>query len=155
MMFDFAERLRENQWLHRVVGILLLICLLMIAFDSYWRLGLRTGHYGNPFMVMAGFLAVAWCSALNPHQDAIGIQFFSKAAPSVVAIYMLHVGFTHGIFVPIPQFLMQWVSPASAFLLCAIVLFVVCLGIDLLRRRLLMVARSRLQKNAVVGRLIS
>ena len=155
MMFDFAKKVKTSKTLHRTVGALLLACLLMIALNAHYHLGFSSGNYANPLVILTGFLAVAWFSALNVSRNSLVSKFCALAAPSVVSIYMLHCGFTHSSFVPIPRYLMGVMHSILAFLTCAIILFCFCLGFDLIRRYCLSFVREHGPRNGVWSWLLS
>jgi hypothetical protein len=87
--------------------------------------------------VLTGIFLVACFSVLKLPQECRFVRLCCHIAPSMISVYMLHWNFMETFFKPIPQVLLSRIPHlpiVAAFLICAIVIFLLCTTIDLCRR---------------------
>jgi peptidoglycan/LPS O-acetylase OafA/YrhL len=148
MMLGFKEAISEKRVVRHIVGWLLAASFVLIAANAYWRLGLELSNYSNPLTILTGILLVGFFSGLKL-PDGKFVRICSLFAPSMISVYMLHWNFMETFFKPMPQILLStipYLPIVAAFVICAIVIFLLCTVIDLGRRLCLEKSRSHWPK---------
>ena len=126
---DVIRTFSRNAWIISKYGI-----------TGWTKLGLPCRDYADPPIVLTGLFLVMCFSVVKFSNESWLVRLCSLIAPSVISVYMLHWNFTISFFKPIPQIILGTfpnLPVVLAFLPCAIAIFVICVLMDILRRRML------------------
>ena len=135
LLLGLKEFLGKHAKARRCVLLLLLVSFGLIVANASYGLGFRSGNYYNPLTISAGILLVA--SFANFSLKGSWVRVCEIIAPSMIAVYMIHWNFMETVFKPVPQMLVSYIPGCpivAAFVFCALLVFVLCAWLDLMRR---------------------
>lgn len=136
MMLGLNEVVVKSVRARQIVGVLLVLSAIEIAINAKWRWH-GCANYGVS-SIIAGILFVTFFSTLKISSGNLVLRLCKIAAPSMIAVYMLHWNLMGTFFKGVPKILMDLVPclhPVFAFVVCAFCGLTICTLIDLVRRR--------------------